>query len=67
MSDIESPCNQVCAIDPASALCVGCGRTLAEIERWRLFTSEERRRIMAELAERLASRQPPQKHRVDVT
>ena len=67
MSDIESPCNQVCAIDPESGLCVGCGRTLAEIERWSRYTSEERRRIMAELAERLASRQPPQKHRVDVT
>jgi predicted Fe-S protein YdhL (DUF1289 family) len=67
MADIESPCIQVCAIDPASALCVGCGRTLAEIERWSRFTSDERRRIMAELAGRLASPPPPQQHRVDVT
>jgi predicted Fe-S protein YdhL (DUF1289 family) len=49
MADIESPCNKVCVVDPASARCVGCGRTLAEIAGWSTFTPEERRRIMAEL------------------
>jgi len=55
MSAIESPCNKVCAVDPVSALCVGCGRTLAEIEGWLRFTSDERARIMAELPGRLKS------------
>ena len=36
-----------------SALCVGCGRTLAEIAGWIRFSAEERARIMAELPRRL--------------
>ena len=55
MADIESPCNKICAIDPVSALCVGCGRTLAEIEGWIRFSAEERARIMADLPRRLAA------------
>jgi len=55
MASIESPCNKVCAVDPVSALCVGCGRTLAEIEGWIDFTSDKRVRIMAELPRRLAA------------
>jgi predicted Fe-S protein YdhL (DUF1289 family) len=53
MADIESPCNKICAIDPTSALCVGCGRTLAEIAGWISFRADERARIMAELPRRL--------------
>jgi predicted Fe-S protein YdhL (DUF1289 family) len=45
----------VCAIDPISALCVGCGRTLAEIAGWLRFSPDERARIMAELPRRLRS------------
>jgi predicted Fe-S protein YdhL (DUF1289 family) len=52
---IETPCNKICVVDPASKLCVGCGRTLAEIGGWIGFTPEERRRIMAELPARLAA------------
>jgi uncharacterized protein len=55
MADIESPCNKVCAVDPVSTLCVGCGRTLAEIEGWIRLTAEERARIMAELPRRRAA------------
>ena len=54
MAEIESPCNKVCVVDPASGLCVGCGRTLPEIGGWIGFTPEERRRIMAALPARLA-------------
>jgi uncharacterized protein len=53
MADIASPCNKICAVDPISALCVGCGRTLAEIESWIRFGADERARIMAELPRRL--------------
>ena len=31
MPSIESPCIKVCAVDPRSGLCLGCGRSLAEI------------------------------------
>jgi predicted Fe-S protein YdhL (DUF1289 family) len=53
MADIESPCNKVCVVDPKSALCIGCGRSLAEIEGWLRFTPEQRVRVMAELPQRL--------------
>jgi uncharacterized protein len=54
MADIESPCNKICAVDPIAALCVGCGRRLAEIEGWLRYSADERARIMAELPQRLA-------------
>lgn len=53
--DIETPCNKVCTVDPISALCVGCGRTLSEIAGWLTFSAEHRTRIMAELPLRQAS------------
>jgi hypothetical protein len=30
----ESPCNKVCVIDAACGLCIGCGRSLAEVGGW---------------------------------
>ena len=52
MSLISSPCTKVCTIDPRSKLCLGCGRTLAEIGQWAALSEEERLRIMAELPAR---------------
>ena len=54
MAAIETPCTKVCTVDPASGLCIGCGRTLAEIGGWTLLTAQERRDIMATLPARLA-------------
>jgi predicted Fe-S protein YdhL (DUF1289 family) len=53
MPDIESPCNKVCVVDPTSTLCIGCGRSLAEIGGWLGFSPQERARIMADLPRRL--------------
>ncbi len=53
MSTIETPCIKICSMDPQSGLCVGCGRTLDEIAQWSRWSDEERRGVMAELAERL--------------
>jgi predicted Fe-S protein YdhL (DUF1289 family) len=55
MTDIESPCNKVCTVDPISGLCIGCGRSLAEIESWIRYSADERAGIMAELPRRLAA------------
>lgn len=55
---MESPCINVCVIDPASGLCAGCGRTLAEIAGWSAMTSAERRRIVSGLAGRLETLKP---------
>ena len=54
---IESPCNKVCAVEPVSGLCLGCGRSLAEIANWIGMSESERARIMDELPQRLASLQ----------
>ncbi|MBY0581856.1 MAG: DUF1289 domain-containing protein [Sphingomonas sp.] len=52
---IESPCVQVCEIDRPSGLCIGCGRTLAEIGVWSRATPEWRAAVMASLDARRAS------------
>ena len=49
----ETPCVGVCEMDARTALCVGCGRTLAEIARWGGMASTERRAIMAMLDQRM--------------
>lgn len=50
--EIDSPCVKICTIHPAERLCVGCLRTIDEIAGWSRMSSDERRRIMAELPER---------------
>ncbi|MCZ4288829.1 DUF1289 domain-containing protein [Hoeflea alexandrii] len=50
---IESPCILVCSIDMKTGFCFGCGRTRDEIAGWMGYTPETRRRLMAELPERL--------------
>jgi predicted Fe-S protein YdhL (DUF1289 family) len=57
---IASPCNKTCIIDPASRLCVGCGRNLIEIERWMRLTDQERAQVIGELPRRLALLAPRQ-------
>jgi predicted Fe-S protein YdhL (DUF1289 family) len=52
---IESPCVRICAIDSASNLCLGCGRTLDEIARWYGMSPDDRSRVMAELPARMES------------
>ncbi len=47
--EIESPCQNVCVIHPATRLCLGCHRTGDEISRWSRMSASERRRIMDEL------------------
>ncbi|WP_404375429.1 DUF1289 domain-containing protein [Vreelandella aquamarina] len=37
-----SPCIQVCRIEPSTAICQGCGRTLDEIACWGSMTEAEK-------------------------
>ena len=50
---VESPCIRLCAIDQASGLCEGCGRTLDEVVSWLRLTPEARRAVMELLPARL--------------
>jgi uncharacterized protein len=56
---IASPCNKICTVEPVSGLCIGCGRSLAEIANWIGYSDAERSRIMVELPQRLASLRQP--------
>jgi len=50
--DIETPCVNVCTVDPATRRCLGCERTLDEIATWGTMKPDERRLVMAELPAR---------------
>ena len=59
MAVIETPCTKVCTVHPVSRLCLGCGRSLAEIARWSDYTDRERAKIMSKLPARLAALATP--------
>jgi predicted Fe-S protein YdhL (DUF1289 family) len=52
---IETPCLKICALEPGSMLCRGCGRTVTEIAGWGAMSVSERRRVMALLPDRIAT------------
>jgi hypothetical protein len=47
---VDSPCINVCKME--GSFCVGCHRTLAEIARWASTGDEEKRQILAAVAQR---------------
>lgn len=55
MTVIETPCLRICVIDEATGFCIGCGRTIVEIASWTSYSSEERKRVMAGLSDRLST------------
>jgi uncharacterized protein len=57
---IESPCNRVCTLDPDTDLCLGCGRSLAEIMAWTRMSDAERATVMADCGRRLQARRRPE-------
>jgi uncharacterized protein len=57
---IATPCVQVCMVDGASGLCLGCYRTLPEIAGWSRLDEATRLSVMADLPAR-RSRIAPEK------
>jgi uncharacterized protein len=56
----STPCRRLCRLDPASGLCLGCGRTGAEIAAWAGLGEPARRALMGRLPARLRGlRGPP--------
>lgn len=49
---VPSPCIGVCRIDDATALCVGCLRTLDEIASWGGLDDDARRAVWRAIAGR---------------
>ena len=50
----QSPCVDVCRLDPRTGWCLGCGRTAAEIGAWVKLSPFRRKRLERELARRVA-------------
>ena len=42
---VESPCKNVCELDPNTGLCLGCKRTVDEIQNWNLKDNKEKMMI----------------------
>ena len=51
---VQSPCNDVCRMDAASGLCLGCWRTIDEIAAWPALDDARRIALLAELPARRA-------------
>ena len=49
----QSPCVDVCRLDPRTGWCLGCGRTATEIGAWVKLSPFRRKRLERELARRL--------------
>jgi predicted Fe-S protein YdhL (DUF1289 family) len=49
---IESPCVNICEIDPATRLCEGCYRSLDEIAAWADASDATKRLILTAVAQR---------------
>lgn len=48
---VRSPCVSVCALDERD-ICIGCHRTGDEITQWTQLTDDQRRVVLALVAER---------------
>lgn len=54
---VQSPCNKICTLN-ADNICIGCGRSRAEIASWSQFSDGERKRVVGKAKERLATLAP---------
>jgi len=55
---VASPCINVCRMDAATALCVGCYRTLDEIALWGKASDDMKLDILAAIDRRRAEYDP---------
>lgn len=49
---VPSPCVNVCRIDEATGLCVGCLRTLDEVAVWSMLDDATKRDVLEAIAQR---------------
>jgi predicted Fe-S protein YdhL (DUF1289 family) len=55
-ASVASPCISVCRMDPRTALCEGCARTIEEIAGWSSYTPLQKQAVWRLIAERRARR-----------
>jgi predicted Fe-S protein YdhL (DUF1289 family) len=51
-TSVPSPCVSVCRMDEGTGLCLGCRRTIEEIRDWIILSPDEKRAVLARIAER---------------
>ena len=51
---VPSPCMSVCVMDPQSAMCSGCWRSLEEIGAWSRMSDEAKRHVWQRIQQRVA-------------
>jgi hypothetical protein len=51
-TEVKSPCVEVCLLDFEKGFCVGCKRTLKEIEHWRDMSTDKKLALIEELKTR---------------
>ena len=54
MSEIQTPCKQVCLLDLQGEYCMGCYRTRQEVGDWMRMSDDERSAVMGQLDARKA-------------
>lgn len=64
---VPSPCVDVCRIDQARGLCLGCARTLDEIAAWSTLDDEGKRAVLRLLPARREGAEEPAVKRSDPT
>jgi predicted Fe-S protein YdhL (DUF1289 family) len=52
MSEVKSPCVEICQLDMSSDICLGCFRTMDEIAGWVDMTDAEKRDVLSLIEER---------------
>ncbi len=50
----QSPCNKICTLNP-EGVCVGCGRSRAEIGAWSQISDSDKTKVVKRARERLAA------------
>jgi predicted Fe-S protein YdhL (DUF1289 family) len=51
--DVASPCIKICKYRPNDNVCVGCGRTDAEITDWMFLSNAEKQQVIEYSTQRL--------------
>ncbi len=54
-TSVPSPCITVCQVDDATGCCIGCYRSIDEIREWPILGADEKRAVLARIAERKAA------------
>jgi hypothetical protein len=53
-SDLPSPCQSICVMDPDRLLCKGCLRNIDEIATWGQLNDEQKRQIWMQIGLRVS-------------